>query len=262
MVADADTARDTLIIELRDTLNELLGVLQEREDEPVPNTTQELLEQVQEQRGRRELPEAVRTPFNLSPVPEGVGQPAGGTELPMRRQRRTADDLDLGYREMFPEEGEGVTWFWMRVLSSTGITGAESEVAGEFVEWTYSGEKITLTRDLTADAEPPGEQADPHWVLADGEPGVDDLADNVFNLKELDNRDVGAGGTFGNGVPYDDLVTDEFEFYLKPIPPNIPIKCYIFEYDDVELDDEGNEVELVRTAYRICEDNAVSGECA
>ena len=62
MVADADTARDTLIIELRDTLNELLGVLQEREDEPVPNTTQELLEQVQEQRGRRELPEAVRTP--------------------------------------------------------------------------------------------------------------------------------------------------------------------------------------------------------
>ena len=221
MVADADTARDTLIIELRDTLNELLGVLQEREDEPVPNTTQELLEQVQEQRGRRELPEAVRTPFNLSPVPEGVGQPAGGTELSMRRQRRTADDLDLGYREMFPEEGEG---FWAR------ITGHTSDGDNQ---WTYSWEQVEKTSTGYGE-----------WAAVS--PSVAGT-DNAYNTLEDMNA---ATGTQGNGVDADNLDTDDFTFTIQPCPAGAIVRLH-------ELGIEGEDDPEFWFAYA----NGVDGEC-
>lgn len=56
----------------------------------------------------------------------------------------------------------------------------------------------------------------------------------AWNGIEHGNRNVTAGGTFGNGVKYDDLSNDDFEGSIQPIKTGDIVECRLFVAADGE----------------------------
>ena len=104
-----------------------------------------------------------------------------------------------------------------RITGATAIAAANNGPENSTTEWTYTVEAVTLdvsSGDLT--------------VTTDESITIE----AAFNGMEIGNRNVGTGGTFGNGVKYDDIDSEDFTGRLQPITTSRPIEMVLFMASD------------------------------
>ena len=99
-----------------------------------------------------------------------------------------------------PEAGPAL----VKITGSTAIAAANNGPGSTTTEWTYSGTQVKASTSG-------GYQG---WTAVTG--GLT-FTDKLFNRMEYGNRIVGAGGTFRNGVKFDDLDDNDWTGQLQPI---------------------------------------------
>jgi hypothetical protein len=125
----------------------------------------------------------------------------------------------------------------LKITGATAIGAANNGPDGTTTEWTYSAVEVTETvvsGVLT-------------YTTVSG--GLT-FTNKLLNRCEKDNRNVGTGGVFGNGVAWDDLDTD-FNGFLKPVPTNAIVEATLLMGDE--------ETPLQWASFWF--PNAVGGEC-
>jgi len=121
-----------------------------------------------------------------------------------------------------------------RIASSAAIAAANNGPSSSTTEWTYSVTPVSLD-------------------VASGDVTTTDLAKPVittaYNGMEKGNRSVSSGGTFGNGVKYDDLDDDDVTGSLQAVKAGTIVEVRLFAGSD------GNTYGLFSSP------NGVSVEC-
>ena len=118
---------------------------------------------------------------------------------------------------LWAEPGTGVKWAIVRlaapeagpvlviITGSSAIAAANNGPGSTTTEWTYSGEQVKESVD---------ESGDQVWTTVTG--GLT-FTNKLFNRMEYGNRSVVAGGTFRNGVKFDDLDDNDWTGQLQPV---------------------------------------------
>ncbi len=141
-----------------------------------------------------------------------------------------ADDL------MDPSMSEAVEGgFWAKITGNTSLGGSQ---------WTYSWSEVF--KDTTGYT---------GWATKSG--GLSGT-DNAYNSMEDINSGVGAGGTYGNGVPFNDLDTADWTFALQPITTN---NIVFLRPATQETTDSETGVVTTTIEYWFTASNGVSGSC-
>ena len=107
--------------------------------------------------------------------------------------------------------GDGRVLF--RITGSAAIGIANNGPDSTTTEWTYSAEQVT-------------EGISSGQLSYSAVSGGIALSNKLLNRCETGNRSIGTGGTFGNGVAWDDLDTD-FDGYLKPVPNGVVVEAMV-----------------------------------
>ena len=106
----------------------------------------------------------------------------------------------------------------MQISGSTAIGAANTGPGSSTVEWTYSADEVTESVSTSGVLS---------YATVSG--GVS-LTNKLINLRETGNRSVSSGGTYGNGVAYDDLDDATITGKLAPIPTNCVVEARLL-YD-------------------------------
>jgi hypothetical protein len=104
-----------------------------------------------------------------------------------------------------------------RIASSAAIAAANNGPESSATEWTYSVTPVSLD-------------------VASGDLSVTDLEaptiTTAFNGMEQGNRSISSGGTFGNGVKFDDLDDDDVTGSLQPVKAGTIVEVRLFVASD------------------------------
>ncbi len=125
----------------------------------------------------------------------------------------------------------------VKITGSSAIATANNGPGSTTTEWTYSGEQVK---------ESVNESGDQVWSTVTG--GLT-FTNKLFNRMEYGNRSVVAGGTFKNGVKFDDLDDNDWTGQLQPIQSACVVAVQTF------MDSENNVYGTFESP------NGITGSC-